>query len=140
MRIVIDHCDAVDSVPIGNNTRNKILPPVEPKSTGVSIAMPDIDLPNIRPVRAARELSWEKVGTGVVVTLHPETLRSNTPWSPVRNDLILYVQDPLVTELQARWTFTAEGIHGQLTGETTVQVDQQTNTKALVLACLSEQR
>jgi hypothetical protein len=130
MRIVIDHCDAVDNVPIGNNTRNKILPPVEPKSTGLSIAMPDIDLPNIRPVRAARELSWEKVGTGVVVTLHPETLRSNTPWSPVRNDLILYVQDPLVTELQARWTFTAEGIHGQLTGETTVQVDQQTNTKS----------
>ncbi len=140
MRIVIDHCDAVNSVPIGKNMCNKILPPVEPESHGLSIAVPDIDLPNIRPVRAVRELSWEKVGTGVVVTLHPEALRSNTPWRPFRNDLILYVQDPLVTELQARWAFTAEGIHGQLAVETTVQVDQQTNTRTLVCDCLSGQR
>jgi len=141
MRIVIDHCDAVNSVAIGYNTCNKILPPVEPESHGLPIAMaPEIDLLTIRPVRAVQELSWEKVGTGVVVTLHPEALRSNTPWSPFRNDLILYIQDPLVTELQARWTFTAEGIHGQLAGETTVQVDQQTNTRALVCDCLSGQR
>ncbi len=102
--------------------------------------MHDYDVPNIRSVGAVRELSWETAGTGVVVTLHPETLRSNTPWSPIRNDLILYVQDPLATEFQARWTFTAEGIHGQLTGETTVLVDPQTDTRTLVSACLSKLR
>ncbi|MFV4912834.1 hypothetical protein PFZ49_04545 [Microbacterium lacticum] len=106
-------CELLDYVGPDGADHEKATIPVLPSRSSLT---PDIDVSAMRPALRNYPVAGSNSGGDARVTLTPDSLRPDVPWTTDRDDYVLIARDQQADTIEVSWALTEDGSDATTTG------------------------